>query len=84
MTVSQYRDLATELFRYANDLKACVNDTERARWIPYAEKLRLQAWSVAGTCKRATDADIEKMQRCRAALDSAYDSVLHLVNTIGV
>lgn len=79
MTVSEYRDMADELLRKAADLKSCVNDAERSAWIPYAERLRLQAWSVEDACKRATAADKAKMQRARAALDAAYDSVVHLV-----
>jgi hypothetical protein len=79
MKVQEYRDLADELFRMASDLKACVNDSERSNWIPHAERLRLHAWAVNGTCKRATERDNARLQSARAALDAAYDSVRHLV-----
>lgn len=79
MKVQEYRDMADELFRMASDLKACVNDAERSNWIPHAERLRLNAWAVKGTCKRATDRDNSRFKSARAALDAAYDSVRHLV-----
>jgi hypothetical protein len=79
MKVNEYRDLIDELNNRASSLNACVNDEERSAWIPYTERLRLQAWAVEGTCSRATAADKAKMDRARKALDAAYDSVIHLI-----
>jgi hypothetical protein len=79
MTVQEYRDLIDELNAKASALKSCVSDEERAAWIPYAERLRLHAWSVADACKRATATDRAKMDRARKALDAAFDSVSHLI-----
>lgn len=79
MTVNEYRDLIDELNSKASSLKSCVDDDERSAWIPYAERLRLHAWSVDGTCIRATAADKAKMDKARKALDAAYDSVIHLI-----
>ena len=79
MTVEQYRDLISEVSRMASDLKACANDDERTLWTRRAERLRLEAWSKKGTCKRATAADEAKFERASAALTAAFDSVVHLV-----
>lgn len=79
ISVQEYRDLTDELFAKASSLNSCVNDQERSSWIGYAERLRFHAWSVDGTCSRATEGDKAKMKRARAALDAAFDSVRHLV-----
>lgn len=79
MKVQEYRDLISEVSDRASSLNSCTNDAERAAWIPYTERLRLQVWAVQGTCQRATDADKAKMQRAMARLDAAFQSVSHLV-----
>jgi hypothetical protein len=79
MKVHEYRDLIDEVLRMASDLKACVNDEERALWTKRAERLRLRAWSLEGTAGRATAADKARMQRAKDTLDVAFQSVIHLV-----
>lgn len=76
MTVEQFRDLIGLISTVAGDFHACVNDQEVAAWVKRAEKVRLEAWTSEGLCRRATPVDLEKFKTSRVRLQKAYELAL--------